>query len=81
MNLFEFRYSPGNSITIVYKTKFIISQKGNQLAVLDGYFYRAGSITNKPGMAQVGAICKAQKHSKTTFSTTGYNKSSQKTQN
>ena len=36
---------------------------------------------NNPGMAQVGAISKAQKDSKTetTFSTTGDNKSSQKT--
>ena len=33
---------------------------------------------NKPGTAQVGAISKAQKDSKTTFSTTGDNKSSQK---
>ena len=37
--------------------------------------------TNKPGTAQVGAISKAQKNSKTTFSTTGDNKSSQKTKN
>ena len=37
--------------------------------------------TNKPGTAQVGAISKAQKDSKTTFSTTGDNKSSQKTKN
>ena len=36
---------------------------------------------NKPGTAQVGAISKAQKDSKTTFSTTGDNKSSQKTKN
>ena len=36
---------------------------------------------NKPGMAQVGAISKAQKDSKTTFSTTGDNKTSQKTKN
>ena len=36
---------------------------------------------NKPGNAQVGAISKAQKDSKTTFSTTGDNKSSQKTKN
>ena len=38
-------------------------------------------INNKPGTAQVGAISKAQKDSKTktTFSTTGDNKSSQKT--
>ena len=36
---------------------------------------------NKPGTAQVGAIFKAQKDSKTTFSTTGDNKSSQKTKN
>ena len=40
-------------------------------------------INNKPGTAQVGAISKAQKDSKTktTFSTTGDNKSSQKTKN
>ena len=40
-------------------------------------------IVNKPGTAQVGAISKAQKDSKTktTFSTTGDNKSSQKTKN
>ena len=37
--------------------------------------------TNKTGTAQVGAISKAQKDSKTTFSTTGDNKSSQKTKN
>ena len=37
--------------------------------------------SNKPGTAQVGAISKAQKDSKTTFSTTGDNKSSQKTKN
>ena len=37
--------------------------------------------TNKPGKTQVGAISKAQKDSKTTFSTTGDNKSSQKTKN
>ena len=39
--------------------------------------------TNKPEMAQVGAISKAQKDSKTktTFSTTGDNKSSEKTKN
>ena len=36
-------------------------------------------MKNKPGTAQVGAISKAQKNSKTTFSTTGDNKSSQKT--
>ena len=36
---------------------------------------------NKPGTAQVGAISKAQKDSKTTFSTTGDNKSSQQTKN
>ena len=36
---------------------------------------------NKPGTTQVGAISKAQKDSKTTFSTTGNNKSSQKTKN
>ena len=36
---------------------------------------------NKPETAQVGAISKAQKDSKTTFSTTGDNKSSQKTKN
>ena len=35
----------------------------------------------KPGTAQVGAISKAQKDSKTTFSTSGDNKSSQKTKN
>ena len=34
---------------------------------------------NKPGTAQVGAISKAQTDLKTTFSTTGENKSSQKT--
>ena len=39
------------------------------------------SKSNKPGTAQVGAISKAQKDSKTTFSTTGDNKSSQKTKN
>ena len=41
------------------------------------------SLWNKPGTAQVGAISKAQKDSKTktTFSTTGDNKSSQKTKN
>ena len=39
------------------------------------------AIDNKPGTAQVGAISKAQKDSKTTFSTTGDNKSSQKTKN
>ena len=39
------------------------------------------TTTNKPGTAQVGAISKAQKDSKTTFSTTGDNKSSQKTKN
>ena len=39
------------------------------------------STNNKPGTAQVGAISKAQKDSKTTFSTTGDNKSSQKTKN
>ena len=37
--------------------------------------------SKKPGTAQVGAISKAQKDSKTTFSTTGDNKSSQKTKN
>ena len=44
-------------------------------------FYRTIGDTNdnKPGTAQVGAISKAQKDSKTTFSTTGDNKSSQKT--
>ena len=36
---------------------------------------------NKPGTAQIGAISKAQKDSKTIFSTTGDNKSSQKTKN
>ena len=36
---------------------------------------------NRPGTAQVGAMSKAQKDSKTTFSTTGDNKSSQKTKN
>ena len=42
-----------------------------------------GPRKNKPGTAQVGAISKAQKDSKTktTFSTTGDNKSSQKTKN
>ena len=40
-----------------------------------------GGKKNKPGTAQVGAISKAQKDSKTTFSTTGDNKSSQKTKN
>ena len=41
----------------------------------------SGVSNNKPGTAQVGAISKAQKDSKTktTFSTTGDNKSSQKT--
>ena len=39
------------------------------------------SKTNKPGTAQVGAISTAQKDSKTTFSTTGDNKSSQKIKN
>ena len=38
-------------------------------------------MRNKPGTAQVGAISKAQKDSKTTFSTTADNKSSQKTKN
>ena len=38
-------------------------------------------VFNKPGKAQVGAISKAQKDSKTTFSTTADNKSSQKTKN
>ena len=40
-------------------------------------------MNNKPGTAQVGAISKAQKDlkTKTTFSTTGDNKSSQKTKN
>ena len=33
----------------------------------------------KPATAQIGAISKAQKDSKTTFSTTGDNKNSQKT--
>ena len=43
----------------------------------------ASVILNKPGTAQVGAISKPQKDSKTktTFSTTGDNKSSQKTKN
>ena len=36
-------------------------------------------MIKKPGTAQVGAISKAQKDSKTTFSTTGDNKSSQNT--
>ena len=40
---------------------------------------QTGEVNNKPGTAQVGAISKAQKDSKTTFSTTGDNKSSQKT--
>ena len=40
-----------------------------------------GRKINKPGTAQVGAISKAQKDSKTTFSTTGDNKSSRKTKN
>ena len=41
------------------------------------------SLKNKPGTAQVGAISKAQKDSKTktTFSTNGDNKSSQKAKN
>ena len=39
------------------------------------------SDPNKPGMAQVGAIYKDQLESKTTFSTTGDNKSFQKTKN
>ena len=41
------------------------------------------TCNNKPGTAQVGAISKAQKDSKTKtiFSTTGDNKSSQKTKN
>ena len=42
---------------------------------------RYKSNPNKPGTAQVDAISKAQKDSKTTFSTTGDNKSSQKTKN
>ena len=42
-------------------------------------FEQGIASTNKPGTAQVGAISKAQKDSKTktTFSTTGDNKSSQ----
>ena len=46
MESFEFRFSPENSITFVYKINFINSQEGKQLAVRDGYFYRAGSILN-----------------------------------
>ena len=45
------------------------------------YSSNSGMKMNKPGTAQVGAISKAQKDSKTTFSTTGDNKSSQKTKN
>ena len=44
-------------------------------------YFTHGRYMNKPGTAQVGAISKAQKDSKTTFSTTGDNKSSQKTKN
>ena len=46
-----------------------------------GSFTLSLPIANKPGTALVGAISKAQKDSKTTFSTTGDNKSSQKTKN
>ena len=47
------------------------------------YTHLANVQINKPGTAQVGAISKAQKDSKTktTFSTTGDNKSSQITEN
>ena len=47
------------------------------------YFLKSKQKVNKPGTAQVGAISKAQKDSKTktTFSTTGDNKSSQETKN
>ena len=44
-------------------------------------FIRFRLNIDKPGTAQVSAISKAQKDSKTTFSTTGDNKSSQKTKN
>ena len=39
------------------------------------------ALVNKPGTAQVGAISKAQKDSKTTFSTTGDKKALKKLKN
>ena len=51
----------------------------NSLNVSSIYGNKLASFQNTPGTAQVGAIFRAQKDSKTTFSTTGDNKSSQKT--
>ena len=58
------------------------TQKEDSLISFMKRFFFAKNM-NKPGTAQVGAISKAQKDSKrkTTFSTTGDNKSSQKTKN
>ena len=67
MKSLQFRFSPGNSITFVYRMKFIISQKGKQLAVLEGYFYRAGSITtsrDRPKSAPYPRLKNSKKTSK-----------------
>ena len=55
--------------------------KTSLIANEPGFVARGPYKLNKPGTAQVGAISKAQKDLKTTFSTTGDNKSSQKTKN
>ena len=61
MKSFAFRLSPGNSFTFVYKMKFIISQKGKQLAVLDGYFYRGGSfLKNGTSWRCIEAHCRGR---------------------
>ena len=61
MKSFEVRFSPRICITFVYKTKFIISQNGKQLAVLDGSFYRVGSITkNGTSWRCIEAHCKGR---------------------
>ena len=61
--------------------KMVIRELSKLVNIIPSTVSRILKGYNKPGTAQVGAISKAQKDSKTTFSTTGDNKSSQKTKN
>ena len=70
-----YRHFHPNGVEVDLTSRIRIIQR-----LKDEYFLER-LIWNKPGTAQVGAISKAQKDSKTTFSTTGDNKSSQKTKN
>ena len=65
-------------LLFLMKTTFSVSRTVPKVLRGPSILAKRFVSANKPGTAQVGAISKAQKDSKTTFSTTGDSKSCQK---